>query len=404
MITKKIERKDPCCGDKGQKFVSNVNFWLTEDCNFRCKYCYEKEKKRTTATKEIIDQLLIWLTDNRISGNSNSVSINFFGGEPLLNPDLILYSVLKRDLIEFKTNKKITLSMTTNASLLNEELIKLFHKYNIGCLISIDGTLDTMIKWRGINNQENILRKVVENAEIYNRYNLKATARLTLPNPEVKNLARNVMFLYGLGFSMISAHIITDGDGEIQPDGVDEYRRQLDLMYDWFKSFYIRGQEIPYNTVNRILTRMNKNLDASPCGAGKGFLGVSPTGELYPCHRFVIFPEFKIGDIFNYELNQEIRDKFINLKRKSCDKCIKCPSLVCWGQCPASSYVKFGDIYTPHPELCKIVLAEEEVAKRLLTEKKKITITKNFMPQKGVIENGNHTNRTHKANTGIIRR
>lgn len=403
---------DPCCPDRRKESsfdtpIVNVNFWLTTGCNFRCRYCYEadiKQKEVQTATKEVVSQLLNWLSHSSISGNQTDLGVNFFGGEPLLCSDLIEFALLESKKVSAKTGKKFKFSMTTNASLLDEYHIRYYKEFEMGYLISIDGDLETMKQWRGnpdSPNNEELLNKVIENSKIVLKYVPNTTARLTLANSQVSKLFSNVLFLWSIGFNNISAHIITDGPGEISEQGIAEYENQLNLMYNWFKGEFLRRGNIPYNTVNRLIKVWDGRsiYDSSPCGAGKGFVGISPDGTVYPCHRFVIWPEWKLGDIFSYKLDQAKRKIFLEFKRKQVKECLECNSTSCSYQCFASSYAKFGNILTPHPGYCKIRKIEEEIAFRLMTDKDLGRV----MFKKFQKEVRNDTSQRRQANPTIFR-
>ncbi|HOM27276.1 MAG TPA: SPASM domain-containing protein [Defluviitoga tunisiensis] len=365
-------RVSGCCPEKDTGlWITNLNFWLTSGCNFRCRYCYENKIKDLpikTADKEIIKQLLNWFFDDRISGKNNNLSLNFFGGEPLLYPDLIEFTCIEGKKLEAKTGKRISFSMTTNASLLTKEMVEFFKIFNMGYLISLDGDLDTMLRWRGIQDSEKnleILKRTEDNARLIYQLYPNLTTRITLPNSELKRIFHNTLYIYSLGCNNISAHIVTDGAGEIQSDGVEDYKQQMEEMYYWLKSFLIRGQKIPYSTVDKCLNHRGNPLEQGACGAGKGFLGISPDGGIYPCHRFVIWDEWRLGDVFHYELDNDKRKIFINFKRKNLERCLNCESKTCHSQCYASNYAKFKNIFSIHPLYCEIKKIEEKIADRL---------------------------------------
>lgn len=405
---------DPCCQDRNKTFsdgslgVVNLNFWLTTGCNFRCRYCYEGNFKNEVivSSKEIVEQVINWLVDPKVSGYTKEVGINFFGGEPCLCIDLIEFALFYGKKMESKTGKKIKFSMTTNASLLNKDVINFFKEFNMGYLVSIDGDFETLSKWRGLPQEPEknklLVSSVIENAKLILSVKPETTARITLPNEEIPSLMKNVLFLWGIGFENISAHIITDGPGAIQEDGVKEYEKQLSQMYSWFKGELKRRGRIPYATVEKLLKPITKekSLDGNPCGAGRGFFGVSPNGEIYPCHRFVMWKEWKLGDVFHFELDKEKRKFFLEFKRKQIETCNKCSSISCNFQCFASNYAKYKDIYKFHPEYCKIKQIEEQIALKLMTDTDlKFAILKKL--QQG--EN-NDKKRTHQRNTNAIGR
>jgi len=368
MITKKIERKDPCCGGSMTATeITNLNFWLTEKCCFDCLYCYEKDKGLKSSDKRVVKAVMDWLVNPLISSQVKSHNINFFGGEPLLCLDEIIYAVMYGQILQKKTGKQITFGLTTNGYLFDDDILEFFKHYNIGILLSLDGRVETQAYCRGGGTEENRKKqaeKVVENSVKIVRMFPNTTVRVTIVPETLPKLMDNIKFIVDeLGFKNVSHHFVNDGYKLISKDDIEMYKGILfeELVPYAIRKFETTG-EIP---LNQFTKRFFRKAFFSPCGAGKGFLGVDTEGNFYPCHRFNIWPEWKLGSIETISLDYEKRKPFLTFNNQQLEMCKKCPVKGCGFTCFASNYSLFGDIFKCREEECLVTMLEFEAVKKI---------------------------------------
>lgn len=344
-----------CCPDsKKDSPIQNVNIWLTEGCTFRCVYCYEKPEgyKPKVLDKKLIYDIITWML--AMSGNSSKIDLSLFGGEPLLEFDLIVEFNEKRMRLTRTSNKEISMGIVTNLYLLTPEILQYLVKNNISILPSIDGCHKTMAMHRGRGSYEEKYKMgegVIENAKQIIKYYPpdRLTARMTWTDKNLPYLLEDFKFLYNLGFRHIFHAYPDDGYRELTDEELKTYEYIiLNDVKNWIK-------ELKYIPLNQISQKMNRYFFNSPCGAGRGFCGIDTEGNVYPCHRFVFWKEWQIGNVFELKTDMDKRNLFIKYdNKKNSEKCRDCLLKGCGGQCYASSYAKYKDIYKIDESACKI--------------------------------------------------
>ena len=341
-----------------QALVLNV----TNQCNLACTYCYEfgadkiatpagKPKYMTLETaKTSVDFLLAE------SRGRKAVHITFFGGETLMNFKLL------RDVVDYAQAQgkaqgcAVGFSLTTNATLLTDEIIAFLSDNAIGVTVSMDGPPDMQDKHRVYKNGkgsyaviEPRLRKLIAN------HRTRAiTARVTLTDgiTDVVRIYRHLKD--DLGFHEVGfAPVTTSGDRDyaIADTGMDDVLAQFNELADEWLDYALRGQMHGFTNVSETIGELIQGVNKShPCGAGLGLLGVSPSGDLSPCHRFTDADTHTLGHISS-GIDAEKRSDFLARGHVSakydCQDCWARP--LCAGGCHHEAFVRYGD--TGHANL-----------------------------------------------------
>ncbi|MCT2401462.1 quinohemoprotein amine dehydrogenase maturation protein [Novosphingobium mangrovi (ex Huang et al. 2023)] len=335
---------------------------ITNQCNLACTYCYEfgadkiatpqgKPKFMSLETaRTSVDFLL------RKSTGRQAVHITFFGGETLMNFKLLREVVLyAREQAEAQ-NRTIGFSLTTNATLLTDEIIAFLSDYEIGVTVSMDGPPDLQDKHRVYKSGkgsyaviEPRLRKLIESHKTR-----AITARVTLTNG-VTDVIRIYRHLKDdLGFHEVGFAPVTNSgerDYMIDDNGMDDVLSQFHELADEWLEHALRGQMHGFTNVSETIGELLQGVNKShPCGAGLGLLGVSPSGDLSPCHRFTDADTHTLGHI-STDIDAEKREDFLSRghvgAKYECQSCWARP--LCAGGCHHEAFVRYGD--TGHANL-----------------------------------------------------
>lgn len=339
--------------------ISGLALHLVHDCNLRCSYCYgsggsfggpRDYMTEETATKAI-DFLLKQNPENK------NFSIIYFGGEPLMNFDL-LKKVTKycRD-IENRTNKKFSLGMTTNGTLVSDDVIKYCDDNNISISISIDGPKEVHDGCRKCADGTGSFDKLIGNVnELLERRDGKVTARITLTK---KNLGLyNIMDSIGkMGFKKVNVALVSVDENsplEIKQEDFPTLRQEyLKIAEDVFEK--VKKKEYSAANVFYPYLKMfhRKEIMFYNCGAGRHYLAVSPDGGLYLCHRFAGMEEYKLGDVDNGLIAGKQKE-IINSHVDGKNQCKDCwARYICGGGCFYNAVEKGGKINDAPAYFCE---------------------------------------------------
>ncbi len=336
---------------------------ITNQCNLACTYCYEfgADKIATPAgktkymsidtAKASVDFLLAESKDRQ------AVHITFFGGETLMNFKLLKEVVLYSRDAAAKADKGIGFSLTTNATLLTDEIIAFLSEYEIGVTVSMDGPPELQDKHRVYKSGKGTyavieprLRKLIANHKTR-----AITARVTLTEG-VTDVVRIYRHLKDdIGFHEVGfAPVTTSGekrDYSLDDSGMDDVLAQFHLLADEWLEYALRGKMHGFTNVSETIGELLAGVNKShPCGAGLGLLGVSPSGDLSPCHRFTDADTHSLGHI-STGIDQEKREDFLDrghvTAKYECGTCWARP--LCAGGCHHEAFVRYGD--TGHANL-----------------------------------------------------
>jgi uncharacterized protein len=341
-----------------QSVVLNV----TNQCNLSCSYCYEfgedkiatPEGKKKFMDMETASASVDYLLNE--SGDRESVHITFFGGETLMNFPLMKQVVVYAREEAAKRGRKVEFSLTTNATLLSGTIIDFLVEHGIGVTVSMDGTKEMQDKFRifsnGMGSYDIIKPKVQELIA-------KHTARPVGARVTMTSAAMNVKTIYKhlkgeLGFHEVAfAPVTTSPDRlySIGEPGMGEVLAQFSDLADEYLEHALRDEHHGFSNVSDTLAELHQGVNkALPCGAGLGMVGVGPSGDIAPCHRFVDSDEHAIGHI-SEGIDKEKRADFLNRgnidTKYDCHTCWARP--LCAGGCHHEAFVRYGD--TGHANL-----------------------------------------------------
>ncbi|MBR1623258.1 MAG: thioether cross-link-forming SCIFF peptide maturase [Pseudobutyrivibrio sp.] len=336
---------------------------ITHDCNLACKYCFAEEGEYHTGKRELMSyevgkQALDFLVAN--SGSRRNLEVDFFGGEPLMNWQVVKDLVAYGRSIEKEKNKNFRFTLTTNGVLLNDEIQEFANKEMGNVVLSCDGRPeihDMMRPFRkGAPSYEIVMPKFKKLAESRNqdRYYIRGT--FTRNNLDFSN---DVIHLANEGFKQISVEPVvaqeTD-DYAIREEDLPKLFEEYDkLAAEMMKR---QGTEDDFNFFHFMI-----DLEGGPCvykrlsgcGSGTEYMAVTPTGELYPCHQFVGNTDFCLGDVWNGVKKTEVVNEFKHCNVYAKEECRNCfARFYCSGGCAANAYNFTGSILGSYHVGCEL--------------------------------------------------
>ncbi|MCD8155866.1 MAG: thioether cross-link-forming SCIFF peptide maturase [Clostridiales bacterium] len=325
---------------------------IAHDCNLACRYCFAEEGeyhgRRELMSFEVGKRALDFLIAN--SGNRRNLEVDFFGGEPLMNWNVVKELVAYGREQEKLHDKNFRFTLTTNGVLLNDEIMEFANREMGNVVLSIDGRKevnDHMRPFRkGQGSYDLIVPKFQKFAE--SRHQEKYYVRGTYTHYNL-DFSEDVLHLADLGFQQISVEPVVAEDSEAYALR-EEDLPQLFAEYDKLAAEMVRrkaeGRE--FNFFHFMI-----DLEGGPCvakrlsgcGSGTEYLAVTPWGDLYPCHQFVGNEDFLMGNVWDGVTRTDIRDEFKSCNVYAKEKCRDCfTRFYCSGGCAANSYHFHGNI------------------------------------------------------------
>lgn len=335
---------------------------IAHDCNLRCEYCFastgDYHGGRKLMPLEVAKKAIDFLIEN--SGNRNKLEIDFFGGEPLLNFDVVKASVEYGKSIEGKYSKHIGFTLTTNATLLNEEIMDYLNENMDNVVLSIDGRKNINDRMRktvnGKGTYDIIMPKIKE--FVGKRGGKSHYIRGTFTKNNI-DFGNDVLALADEGFKEISIepviaerekkYALSEDDLQLVMEEYENLARSI-IEYDkQGKKFRFYHYMIDLNGGPCIYKRI------SACGSGVEYFAVTPDGDLYPCHQFVGREGYLMGNVYEGIKNNELRDKFLENTVYNKPKCMDCwAKFYCSGGCQANADAFNGDLKKPYDLECKL--------------------------------------------------
>ena len=352
LLTKDIYRDFVMDFKKRKTVVKALCLHIAHDCNLACRYCFAEEGeyhgRRALMSYEVGKKALDFLIAN--SGNREHLEVDFFGGEPLMNWDVVKRLVEYGRSREEECHKKFRFTLTTNGVLLNDEIMDFCNREMSNVVMSLDGRKEINDKMRpfrkGAGSYDLIVPKFQKFAKSRGQKDYYVRGTFTRNNLD---FADDVLHFADLGFEQMSIEPVV-------ADPAEEYAiREEDLPvileeYDRLAVEYVKRKKEGrgFNFFHFMI-----DLKAGPCvakrlagcGSGTEYLAVTPWGDLYPCHQFVGNEDFLLGNVDTGIVNTDVRDEFKLCNVYAKEKCRDCfARFYCSGGCAANAYNFSGSI------------------------------------------------------------
>ena len=358
-------------------YIKAVCLNIIHGCNLRCKYCFADEGEYhghkgvmdIETAKKAIDYVV------KRSGPRRNIEIDLFGGEPTLIMDTIKEIIAYARENEKKWNKNIRFTMTTNATLLNDEMMDYMDKEMGNIILSLDGRPEVndnvRIKVDGSGSYDDILpniKKMVAKRNKDKMFYVRGT--FTRANTD---FYEDVMAMANEGFREISIEPVVLPDEHplsLREEDLPTIFENYDKLYDEMARRKREGDEFRFY-------HFNVDLNGGPCvykrisgcGAGFEYVAITPQGEVYPCHQFVGKEEYKLGTIDDDSYDKDLAKKFKMAHIYNKPKCRDCwARFYCSGGCQANNINFNGDINVPYEIGCKMQKKRIECAIALKAE------------------------------------
>ena len=294
------------------------------------------------------------------SGNRHNLEVDFFGGEPLMNWEVVKQIVEYGRSIEKEAGKNFRFTITTNGTLLNQEILDYCNKEMGNIVLSIDGRKEVNDKMRpragGQGIYDTIVPKYLEVAK--SRHQLRYFVRGTFTHNNL-DFSEDVKHLADLGFKQISMEPVVAKPEDwyaIKEEDLPQLKEEYDKLAKIYLQYRKEGKGFNFFHFNIDLSGgpcVAKRL--SGCGSGCEYVGVTPWGDIYPCHQFVGNEDFIMGNVFEGIKRFDIQQKFKESNVYSRPECQKCfARYYCSGGCSANAYNFNGEINTVYKEGCEL--------------------------------------------------
>ena len=343
---------------------------IAHDCNLACKYCFAEEGeyhgRRALMSYEVGKKALDFLIAN--SGNRRNLEVDFFGGEPLMNwqvvKDLVAYGREQEKI----HNKNFRFTITTNGVLLNDEVQEFVNKEMDNVVLSLDGRKEVNDKMRPFRNGKGsydlIVPKFQKLADSRNQEKYYVRGTFTRDNLD---FSKDVLHFADLGFKQISIEPVVGEDSDfysIKKEDLPKIFEEYDALAKALVEREKEGKGVNF-------FHFMIDLDGGPCvakrlsgcGSGTEYLAVTPWGDLYPCHQFVGEEEFLMGNVDDGIVKPEIAEEFRGCSVYSKEKCKNCfAKFYCSGGCMANSQKFHGSIHDTYDIGCEMERKRVECA------------------------------------------
>ncbi len=344
---------------------------VAHDCNLKCEYCFaakgnfggEPMLMPFEVGKSAIDFLI------EKSGHRRNLEVDFFGGEPLLNFEVVKKIVKYARSREKEFNKNFRFTITTNGLLLTDDKIEYINSEMSNCVLSLDGRKEVNDKLRmrcdGSGSYDSIVPKflkLVQNRSKDRDYYVRGT--FTKNNLD---FSQDVLHMNSLGFDQISVEpVVSDPKLEYSINEED-----LPIICDEYKNLAKKMLSMKQQGRGFNFFHFMVDLEQGPCaikrlrgcGCGNEYVAITPEGDIYPCHQFVGMDEWKMGNLLQSTFDKEKKEYFSKANIYNKEKCNDCwAKFYCSGGCNANNLSYAGDVFKPLKLSCDLMKKRLECA------------------------------------------
>ncbi len=360
----------------------NLALHISHKCNLGCIYCYggdgdyglDKSIMSLDNAKRICDWHIAGLKESGIKKGN----ITFFGGEPLVNWRIIepVTEYIKEQTRD--TDIKITYGMTTNGTLITEEIAQILKRVGIHPMISIDGGREKQNRQRPFKGGRPSFDAVMKGVgTLMNVYGKRFSARATYIDLDLLETAKE---LYGLGFRNVYQSFCSGEFGEdlFTDEGLERQIAEHERLYEYYLDNLLKNNDETNNgdvrfpvgkTLMQNLSDLAKRrIRPWVCGAGRSYVGVSPEGNIYMCHRFVGDEQYYMGNAITGEIKEELYQRVLNESNIRSGPCEDCwARMFCSGHCFHHNLIasKTNDAFEQDENLCRLTRALTEISIRV---------------------------------------
>lgn len=343
---------------------------VAHTCNLNCSYCFASQGKyqgdRAVMSFEVGKQALDFLIAN--SGTRRNLEVDFFGGEPLMNWDVVKQLVAYARSIEKEHNKNFRFTLTTNGLLIDDEVIDFLNKEMNNVVLSLDGRKEVHDLFRkdyaGNGSYDRIIPKFKRLVELRGGKNYYMRGTFTHNNVD---FTEDIFHMADLGFTELSMEPVVcapDDPCALTEEDLPKIFEQYELLA--LEMIKRKKEGRPFTFYHYMLDLKNgpciyKRITG--CGSGTEYMAVTPWGELFPCHQFVGDPKYSLGNIWDGVKNSECRDEFRSCNAYAREECRDCwAKLYCSGGCAANAYHATGSIDGVYKYGCELFKKRIECA------------------------------------------
>lgn len=343
---------------------------IAHTCNLNCEYCFASQGKyhgdRALMSFEVGKRAIDFLVEN--SGSRTNLEVDFFGGEPLMNFDVVKQIVAYARSIEKENGKNFRFTLTTNGMLIDDDVIDFANKECHNVVLSLDGRKEIHDNLRKTVNGKGSYDTIVPKFQefVKKRGNKGYYVRGTFTHNNT-DFTKDIFHMADLGFTELSMEPVV-----CSPD--DPYALTYDDLPILFEQYEILAKDmLRREKEGKPITFYHYMIDLtggpciykriSGCGSGTEYMAVTPWGELYPCHQFVGDPKYSLGNIYDGVTNTEIQNEFKLCNAYARPDCKDCwAKLYCSGGCAANAYHATGSISGIYKYGCELFKKRIECA------------------------------------------
>ncbi|AGC69077.1 radical SAM domain protein [Thermoclostridium stercorarium subsp. stercorarium DSM 8532] len=335
---------------------------MAHDCNLRCKYCFAGEGnyhgEKSLMSPDVARKAIDFVIEN--SGNRRNIEIDFFGGEPLLNLETVKRTVEYAREREKSANKRFRFTITTNGLLLNDEIMEYLNETMDNIVLSLDGRREVndamRVRRDGSGCYDTVVPKFRKMVSIRKEKDYYIRGTFTQNNLD---FSEDVMHMADLGFDQLSIEPVVLPDGS----GLEIRKEHLPKIFSEYERLALRLSELRKQGRKVNFFHFMLDLEGGPCvakrlrgcGSGTEYLAVTPNGDLYPCHQFAGYEQFKLGNVFTGITKREIVDTFREITVYTKKKCRNCwAKFYCSGGCAANAWSFRKDLFDVYEIGCEL--------------------------------------------------
>ena len=343
---------------------------VAHTCNLNCAYCFagqgEYQGERGLMSFEVGKQALDFLIEN--SKGRRNLEVDFFGGEPLMNFDVVKQLVAYARQREKECGKNFRFTLTTNGVLIDDDVIDFSNREMSNVVLSLDGRKEIHDRYRvdyaGKGSWDRIVPKFQKLVQARDNKNYYMRGTFTHANPD---FLKDIQVMLDLGFTELSMEPVVcapDSPSALTQEDLPIVLEQYELLAQKMLEHHRGGK--PFTFYHYMIDLKGGPCiykRVSGCGSGTEYMAVTPSGDLYPCHQFVGEERFKLGDVWQGVTNTEIREEFAACNVYSRPECADCwAKLYCAGGCAANAYHATGAVTGVYKYGCDLFRKRMECA------------------------------------------